>query len=279
MNKKLRKILVFLTMLLVVVGVMMLFFPTMMLTAAVTPTLVDPWDPSSGECERAGAGGNCSQETKIEPWSGNHSDGPITTTGDSKTFSWSSTKSVCFVIVKAGTGAYIYAYPSGSFGDSGLVGPEGKDISHVTFCWDPVDTTTTTEATTTTTEATTTTTEGTTTTTEGTTTTTEGTTTTTEGTTTTTEGTTTTTEGTTTTTEGTTTTTEGTTTTTEGTTTTTTPTTQPTTTTTSTKTTEGTVEVLALTGFNSLWYVAGSVLIALGIIMGTFSLSTAMKRR
>jgi hypothetical protein len=275
MNKKFKKTLLFLTSFLIISGMVMLFMPSIVFPASVTPELIDPWDPSGGadaECGRA-TGCGCGDAYKVDPWtpSGFTHDGQtITISGDAKTFDWTSTKHVCCVIVKAGTGAYIFRYPGGSYGDNGLYAPQNKDISHVTFCWDPTDTTTTTEATTTTTESTTTTTEPTTTTTEPTTTTTQPATTTTS-TTTTTEGTTTTTAGTTTTTAGTTTTTKGTTTTTKGTTT-TTPTTGGTTTT-------GTIQVLAFTGYNSLWYVAGSILIALGIIMGTFSLSTTLRKR
>jgi hypothetical protein len=224
------------------------------------------------------------------------------TAGDLISFTWSSDKPVYCVIVKGGAeGTNVYCYgATGSTGpDSGLSTPGEYNISHIVFCYDPATTTTTqgtttttdpgttttTRITTTTTQGTTTTTQGTTTTTQGTTTTTQGTTTTTQGTTTTTQGTTTTTQGTTTTTQGTTTTTQGTTTTTGGTTTTTlgtTTTSVDTTTTTKKKpttTTTGTIEVLALTGYNSLWYVAGSLLIAMGIVIGTFSLSTALKRR
>ncbi|MFC2160005.1 hypothetical protein ACFLQS_04755 [Actinomycetota bacterium] len=145
---------------------------------------------------------------------------------------------------------------------------------------DPGTTTTTDPGTTTTTDpgtTTTTTDDSTTTTTEATTTTTEATTTTTEATTTTTTDdstTTTTDDSTTTTTEDTTTTTDETTTT-EGTTSTTTPTTESTTST----ATEQSLAVLALTGFNSLWYVIGSILIGLGVIVGSYSLSTSLKRR
>ena len=113
------------------------------------------------------------------------------------------------------------------------------------------------------------------------------------GTTTTDPGTTTTDPGTTTTLPGTTTTLPGTTTTLPGTTT-TTPTTGPTTTTptttvttpTTTPTTPttgvaaaGTIAVLALTGYSSLWYIVGSILVALGIVCGSMYLSVSLRRR
>ncbi len=54
---------------------------------------------------------------------------------DGKTFDWTSTHVVCKVLVKAGTNYYVYTYPDGACGDEGLVAPEGKNISHVTFCF------------------------------------------------------------------------------------------------------------------------------------------------
>jgi hypothetical protein len=109
-------------------------------------------------------------------------------------FDWSSNEGVDLVYVKSGRGGsnlYLYDPPTEATSGTGLASPQ--EISHITFCWDAGDTTTTTEGSTTTTEGSTTTTEGSTTTTEGSTTTTEGSTTTTEGSTTTTEGSTTTT--------------------------------------------------------------------------------------
>ena len=121
------------------------------------------------------------------PGNGVESDGTLTVTisnFDGKSFDWSSNIGVDAVFVKAGNAGshfYIYQPPAESIGDTGISSPgeTGNEISHITFCYDLADpTTTTTEATTTTTEATTTTTEATTTTTEATTTTTEATTTT-----------------------------------------------------------------------------------------------------
>jgi hypothetical protein len=344
-NKRTKRVLLILPFLLVIVGVMALFMPAMVagneLAATTNPCYnISSWFPCDFlghpfSCPDCHEPGGSTVELRIEstPINGTHSDGTLTVTitGDSgdigSGFSWSSNIPVCYLIVKTGGGHWAmgYSLPDGTNCGSwpGKQG-QGTGISHVSFCYDPTGstttttqaTTTTTEATTTTTEPTTTTTQGTTTTTQGTTTTTEGTTTTTQGTTTTTEGTTTTTQGTTTTTEGTTTTTQGTTTTTEGTTTTTegtttttegtTTTTEGTTTTTegTTTTTEGTtsttggttsttggttvttstlevlgIQELPFTGYDSLWYVVGAVLISLGILTGTFSLATASKRK
>ena len=116
---------------------------------------------------------------------------------------------VAAVIIKkgsaaSGAGARVYEYNPATDADTGLetIPAGATSFSHITFCANATDTTTTTQESTTTSEDTTTTTEATTTTSEDTTTTTEATTTTTEATTTTTEATTTTTEATTTTTDG-----------------------------------------------------------------------------
>jgi LPXTG-motif cell wall-anchored protein len=98
-------------------------------------------------------------------------------------FDWSSPQFWDALLVKQADGGLRYDYDPARTSDQDVQTVEGQNsggISHLTFCSDGVDptTTTTTEGTTTTTEGTTTTTEGTTTTTEGTTTTTEGTTTT-----------------------------------------------------------------------------------------------------
>jgi hypothetical protein len=84
---------------------------------------------------------------------------------DGKTFDWSSNIGVDAVYVKAGSaGSYLYIYepPTESTGDTGLTTPgdTGNEISHITFCYDLEDptTTTTTEATTTTVDEATTTT-------------------------------------------------------------------------------------------------------------------------
>lgn len=63
----------------------------------------------------------------------------VTITGsDGKTFNWSSTpNSIGAVIVKAGTGANVWFYDPQVSSDTGLYGYENKDVSHITFCWNP----------------------------------------------------------------------------------------------------------------------------------------------
>jgi len=80
---------------------------------------------------------------KVDEWQETGMDGTYEEAGntitilnsDGKTFDWTSEWPVCAVIVKAGTGAYVYCYPGGAYGDAGLVAPWGKDISHATFCF------------------------------------------------------------------------------------------------------------------------------------------------
>ncbi|MBP2029810.1 hypothetical protein J2755_000730 [Methanohalophilus levihalophilus] len=113
--------------------------------ASVTPYLFENWQSGNAEfeCEQAGGCGNAAY--KIDNWNETtpgvmdgeyvHAGNTITiSNSDNKTFDWSSEYQVCRVIVKAGTDAYLYNY-TGAYSDTGLVAPEGKDISHVTFCF------------------------------------------------------------------------------------------------------------------------------------------------
>jgi LPXTG-motif cell wall-anchored protein len=177
--------------------------------------------PGNPTCAELAPDGTTWTELKYEPVvDGQDSDGTLTVTVDvhpnedtGPTFDWSSNIGVDAVFVKGGPGGNLYLYDEAT-GDTGLHAPINPandkyyGLSHLSFCYDTGDgTTTTTEPTTTTTDPTTTTTEPTTTTTEPTTSTTEPTTSTTGPTTTTTGPTTSTTEPATTTTEPTTTTT------------------------------------------------------------------------
>jgi LPXTG-motif cell wall-anchored protein len=134
-------------------------------------------------CSELAPAGASWTEFKVEPVaSGTFPDGPLTVTidvtetDDGPVFDWTSNIGVDAVFVKGGPGGLLYVYdpPAESTGDTGLHAPVNPDndkffgLSHLSFCYD-VDqaTTTTTEATTTTTEhETTTTTERATTTTE-----------------------------------------------------------------------------------------------------------------
>jgi hypothetical protein len=78
--------------------------------------------------------------------------------GEPTAFSFTSNSPVTRVIVKGGPNAnvYIYAAP-GVTSDTGLTAPDGKGISHISFCFPPPPVTTTSTSTTTTSSTTTTT--------------------------------------------------------------------------------------------------------------------------
>jgi hypothetical protein len=61
---------------------------------------------------------------------------------ETKSFDWTSTLGMNAVLVKAGSGANKYVYVPASFGDTNLVGPENKGISHISFCYNSVPTAT-----------------------------------------------------------------------------------------------------------------------------------------
>ena len=101
-------------------------------------------------------------EVKIDPvdQGGPHafSGGTYTRTGDSIDFT--STDPVRAVIVKGGPNANVYDYPSGATSDTGLTPPGSYGVSHLSFCYGPLEPPPTTTSTTTPTTTTTTTTQG-----------------------------------------------------------------------------------------------------------------------
>lgn len=114
--------------------------------ASVTPVLVDPWKSGDAYFECSQIGSTCDFAWKLDWDSSNNGvygplDGGNTITisnDDGSTFDWATEYPVCAVIVKAGTGAYVYWY-HGAYSDTGLVAPYGKEISHVTFCYNEPD--------------------------------------------------------------------------------------------------------------------------------------------
>ena len=131
----------------------------------VTPELIPGASNSDKTCAANEGQGQSWTEFKLEGSAlvnGAHTDGSLTVTISNLTangFDWSSNIGVDSVIVKsgqAGTNLYRYDPPAESTGDAELVTPGGSGISHITFCYDlPDATTTTTEQTTTTTAPTT----------------------------------------------------------------------------------------------------------------------------
>jgi hypothetical protein len=137
------------TVLTIMIMLMLVVVMPLATAASVEPEPIDPWDPSGGaesECLLAGGCGDFAY--KIEPWGMDMDDtydnGNITISNSNNyTFDWTSKNPVCRVIVKAGTGANVYyygfEYPDGAYGDTELVAYDGKEISHVTFCYSSND--------------------------------------------------------------------------------------------------------------------------------------------
>jgi len=109
-------------------------------------SVVTNWKSGNAAAECEAAGGDCGYSYKIDEWDEAFGmDGAFETlegntitilNSDGKTFDWISEYPVCKVIVKAGRGAIIYTYPEGgAYEGSGLVGYQGKGLSHVTFCY------------------------------------------------------------------------------------------------------------------------------------------------
>jgi LPXTG-motif cell wall-anchored protein len=97
-------------------------------------------------------------ELKVEPVEdGTFDDGvlfvtvDVTDTADGQVFSWTSNIGVDVVIVKGGNASNVYTYDPESTGDTGLhapVNPSGgfAGLSHISFCYDVEQETTTTTA-------------------------------------------------------------------------------------------------------------------------------------
>jgi LPXTG-motif cell wall-anchored protein len=120
----------------------------------VTPTQV----PGNATCPAG------TTELKVEPVeSGTESDGTLTVTlvVTGNTFDWTSNIGVDVVIVKGGNASNVYDYrPGESTGDTGLHAPANASggfagLSHVSFCYDVEQPTTSTTSTSTTSTSTT----------------------------------------------------------------------------------------------------------------------------
>jgi hypothetical protein len=101
----------------------------------------------NGNCQAPGNDPGCPAgytNIKFDAPFGSGTIGPITVTvtdvnedDEPIKFDWvvASGFEVYFVHVKAGSGYITYTYPDGSTSDNGLMGPQSKGISHVTFCY------------------------------------------------------------------------------------------------------------------------------------------------
>lgn len=116
------------------------------LKSSGTQSVVNNWTSGDAAFECKAAGGDCGYAFKIDEWDEMYGmDGAFETmegntitilNSNGKTFDFVSEYPVCKVIVKAGRGAIIYTYPAGGvLEDTGLLGFQGKGISHVTFCY------------------------------------------------------------------------------------------------------------------------------------------------
>jgi hypothetical protein len=142
MRRKMKKI----TLLLVVVLVGLMVAPVF---AEGNPVVYPNWQSGDAEFECAQIGFDFTEEEgkilpeafKFDNWdslvTGSAVKGIFITENDGSTFNWYSTHGIGAVIVKAGTGANVWFYDPQAYSDTGLFGYAGKEISHVTFCWNP----------------------------------------------------------------------------------------------------------------------------------------------
>jgi LPXTG-motif cell wall-anchored protein len=154
---------------------------TMMVAGPAGPAGADHVDPILIEetanltCSDFAAdfgGGQAWQETKLDPPVTQEVEvagfGTITVTvTDTKVVDWESDFGIDAVYLKAGrAGSHLYVYAATAdaleaFGDTGLTTPgQGNEISHISFCYDVGEVTTTSTTTSTTVQETTTTTPG-----------------------------------------------------------------------------------------------------------------------
>lgn len=116
--------------------------------ASVVPVLDEEWKSGDAWTEVTFVCKDATWAIKVDEWSetedmdgdytadaveGDKGDATITIYDSTSTsFSWRSDFPVCVVIIKAGKAANIYYY-DGAYGDTNLVAPGDKDISHVSF--------------------------------------------------------------------------------------------------------------------------------------------------
>jgi hypothetical protein len=120
------------------VAVALLALPVAAQASSVTPTDTT----NNPSCQDINGGWS---ELKIDalPKNQTYSNSDISVTisnlTGNETFDWSSNHGVDAVLVKSGTHTLVYAYDPESFGDTAVSGPQGYDISHVSFCYDAGD--------------------------------------------------------------------------------------------------------------------------------------------
>ena len=116
-------------------------FATRPVSAARTLTYYPNWQSGNAqfECSKIGLPfGTKVNDPASTTYTIDQGWGQFTLTWNStfNTVDWSSTFGIDAVIMKAGTGANVYSYNPEATSDTGLMTPEGKQISHITFCYD-----------------------------------------------------------------------------------------------------------------------------------------------
>jgi hypothetical protein len=128
------------TLLLVVVLTGLMVAPVF---AASNPVVYDSWSPAGGAAAECAQLGEFEFSLKVDDWDqengmdGDYDNVISILNSNGYTFDWSSTHGIGAVIVKAGNGANVWFYDPQAYSDSGLYAYDNKEISHVTFCWNP----------------------------------------------------------------------------------------------------------------------------------------------
>jgi hypothetical protein len=138
--------------------VFMLVFAGVVMAGNTTsnPVVYDNWQSGNAafECAQAGdytyawkfkegageGAPNGSETANFYDLDGNlvHSNTITILNSDGMVFDWASDPNgIGAVIVKAGRGANVWFYDPQIKNDAGLYGYDNKDVSHVTFCWNP----------------------------------------------------------------------------------------------------------------------------------------------
>ena len=138
---------------LLLIGIGLLIFPTPNAEAATVDPVFIEGNATCGSLDESWV-----EFHKVEPvtdlgvWPSPDADMRVTWdkygTDAGQAFDWTSSFPIMGVFVKGGPDGYLYRYPVGSMSDTGLHAPanasgEWAGLSHISFCYNPVDLTTT----------------------------------------------------------------------------------------------------------------------------------------
>jgi hypothetical protein len=121
-----------------VLAVVALALPVTAQAASVTPTDTTG-NPSCAAVNESWSELKIDALPKNQTYSNSDLSVTISNLSDNETFDWTATHSIDAVLIKSGTHTLVYTYDPESFGDTIVSGPQGYDISHVSFCYDPGD--------------------------------------------------------------------------------------------------------------------------------------------